>query len=1002
MIPHIYKITLTLLAALCFILCSVAEESLPKTLLIKIKLCDFSRGEKWNFGSPGRLLAAKYMPEDIIIYSLVPKKYAYSLMSERSMIIKLKPCPDMIRLELDAEQLRGKRCLASIHFNTSDGVLKLKNKLLGENGKFIWNIPHDISRQKGKNITTKFKHPFYLKRIIIVNPDKGHMSIKLKELSGYIIPGEMNMVQVKIVSKNKFNVFTPNEKNITLNLKNTANIKVAFLLKLEINNLFGKSYVESKVFKIHPGKTLKWDTGFKPSVKGIYLVKYTISDRNMKILPHKGRQSFCVMNPAGPTEVGLKGFLLGICTHSYRWSKRDQDLEAKAIGLCGAKIARMTFPWRELQPKAGVWQWDRLDYIVSQYKKNGVYIQFILGFPPRWASTNPDSKKYHLHSPRLEPWEKYVKMLVERYKDRIKYWEVWNEPDLKSFYLDDSESYIKLLKSAYPIIKKIDPSIQVMTCGFATMLKHPNKTDDFHEKVISGAKGYFDIHAHHEHGGFKEFERMVKVLSKMRVKTKVTAPMYYNETAISSARNGQILQANTLVKKISYALGQGAVGYNWYNLRNDGFNSLNSEHNYGLLTHDFQPKAAYVAFNTLVNTFRGKKKIKKLNLNYRYRGWCFEKDNEQSCVLWKAEIDNYHSVILIKTDASSYVIRDIMGNDYKPAVISGAISFNPTNTPKYIVLKKAKSAPKVIGSLIKIPYLAPIVPNESGIIKLIFENPFSHKLQLGLNWDISELITPFNQLPTSLSLQAHEKRVFLIKYKAKSSQAINTADNRLMFSLKYGEQGKKIINEISFPVRLAVIIPAKRQNPGKADFVIDQKEKIVNLCETDPALIKNHWKGPTDLSMKVWMKLKKSDMLQIRFLVTDDIHNQKQNGSNIYNGDSIQLAMKFLDQKGSWEIGLAHKNNGKSEVFCWRRPNGMPDPAMSIKLTTRQLKGRVEYIADIPFKSLDVTEQQFKKGFFFSAIANDNDGDMREGWVAISTGIGHLKSIIAFPFIKFK
>ena len=63
----------------------------------------------------------------------------------------------------------------------------------------------------------------------------------------------------------------------------------------------------------------------------------------------------------------------------------------------------------------------------------------------------------------------------------------------------------------------------------------------------------------------------------------------------------------------------------------------------------------------------------------------------------------------------------------------------------------------------------------------------------------------------------------------------------------------------------------------------------------------------------------------------------------------------------------------KPEVFCWNRPEGFPDPTGAIRLT---------------LSALGMTGQSISAGFRFNLILNDNDGEFREGYLAVSPGMG--------------
>ena len=67
--------------------------------------------------------------------------------------------------------------------------------------------------------------------------------------------------------------------------------------------------------------------------------------------------------------------------------------------------------------------------------KNDKEIIYTMGMPAKWAALYPDKKSPYSEeitcSPpsHIELWRRYVRVLGNRYKGKIKYWEIWNEPD---------------------------------------------------------------------------------------------------------------------------------------------------------------------------------------------------------------------------------------------------------------------------------------------------------------------------------------------------------------------------------------------------------------------------------------------------------------------------------------------------------------------------------------------------------------------------------------------
>lgn len=158
--------------------------------------------------------------------------------------------------------------------------------------------------------------------------------------------------------------------------------------------------------------------------------------------------------------------------------------------------------WERLEPVKGQWQFDRLDKLISLSEKNGVEPLLTLGITPRWASARPGEDFVYGKGGRAEPadiadWERYVRTVAGRYKGRIRYYELWNEPTFteleqnKGFYSGSAEKMVELARVARRVLRKIDPDIRMLTPGF---------TDDGRRLDLFlrlGGKEFTDIVSYH-------------------------------------------------------------------------------------------------------------------------------------------------------------------------------------------------------------------------------------------------------------------------------------------------------------------------------------------------------------------------------------------------------------------------------------------------------------------------------------------------------------------------
>jgi hypothetical protein len=98
---------------------------------------------------------------------------------------------------------------------------------------------------------------------------------------------------------------------------------------------------------------------------------------------------------------------------------------------------------------------------------------------------------------------------------------------------------------------------------------------------------------------------------------------------------------------------------------------------------------------------------------------------------------------------------------------------------------------------------------------------------------------------------------------------------------------------------------------------------------------------------------------------------------------------------------LARLSDGSPGKHCWHRPEAEASPTarMAFGVSREEDVKQTVYNARIPLAVLGVTPQHLKTGIRFSFLVNDNDGDAREGWMALSEGIGRGKDPSKYPVI---
>lgn len=209
-------------------------------------------------------------------------------------------------------------------------------------------------------------------------------------------------------------------------------------------------------------------------------------------------------SPVSDAEV-IANSPYGVCSHLGGGEEFDQiPQNLEMMKKAGIRWARADFSWIGVEPSENEWRFEHLDKVVAATKEVGIQVLPILDYDVPWAS--PAYKN-------LDKWLAYVRKTVERYKDQIRYWEVWNEENLKGFWHDDpdAEQYARLLKETYKTIKAIDPELIVVYGGLAGV-----PIDFFEKSLDAGVADFFDVvNIHPYRGGLTTRERVDKFQSEI-------------------------------------------------------------------------------------------------------------------------------------------------------------------------------------------------------------------------------------------------------------------------------------------------------------------------------------------------------------------------------------------------------------------------------------------------------------------------------------------------------
>ena len=113
----------------------------------------------------------------------------------------------------------------------------------------------------------------------------------------------------------------------------------------------------------------------------------------------------------------------------------DPEKTYDKVAACGVKLARIQSGWQKTEREKGVYNFAWLDSVVDNLLSRGVEPWICLCYGNDLYTEAAKTVYGAVGCPPIHTeeektaWANYVKATVEHFKNRIRYFEVWNEPD---------------------------------------------------------------------------------------------------------------------------------------------------------------------------------------------------------------------------------------------------------------------------------------------------------------------------------------------------------------------------------------------------------------------------------------------------------------------------------------------------------------------------------------------------------------------------------------------
>jgi hypothetical protein len=330
------------------------------------------------------------------------------------------------------------------------------------------------------------------------------------------------------------------------------------------------------------------------------------------------------------------------------WKLRKTLEMASEAGLAWVK---QQFPWEEIEPvQKGEYydertrrsSWEKYDRIVDLCEEYGLQIVARLDRPPDW--TREDNTYKERPPDDFDDYGDFVYAFVDRYRGRIRYIQIWNEPNIFPEWGNrpvDPAGYVDLLRVAYQRAKEADPNVQVLSAPLAITLGQPhpeagkwismNEIEFLEEMYQAGAKDHFDILSANAFGlgsppeepaqeGTLNFQRVLFLREVMERHGDTDKPVWFNEYGWNASpedfpeeqlvwqRVSEEEQAAFTVEGIEYAQENwpwAGVFNIWYFRQVGNISPDRSDYYFRMVDVDFTPRLVYYAVEEAARPFTG-------------------------------------------------------------------------------------------------------------------------------------------------------------------------------------------------------------------------------------------------------------------------------------------------------------------------------------------------------------------------------------------------------------
>ena len=161
-----------------------------------------------------------------------------------------------------------------------------------------------------------------------------------------------------------------------------------------------------------------------------------------------------------------------------------RELAVQMAAAAGYHWLRQEFPWEDIEIHGkGDFEdrrhdpyrsaWDKYDHIVALAEQYDMELIVRLSNPPAWTRAAGDEAGTYAPPDDFQDFADFVTAVVERYRGRVHYYQLWNEPNIYPEWGKrpvSPEEYTALLKAGAAAARAADPDVVIIAGALASTI----------------------------------------------------------------------------------------------------------------------------------------------------------------------------------------------------------------------------------------------------------------------------------------------------------------------------------------------------------------------------------------------------------------------------------------------------------------------------------------------------------------------------------------------------